>query len=297
MKSETEPTLLVTGASGNLGRRIVELLLQQGGATVIAGSRDPGKLTDLVAKGATARTVDFDQPDTLAAAFAGVDRLVLISTDAVMVPGQRLAQHQAAVRAAEQAGVKHVVYTSTVDAEENSALLVAPDHLGTERALQQSTLGSTVLRNNYYADNLLPGLAHALQEGKWYSAAGEGSISYVTREDCAAVAAAAVASDFSGRRTLEVTGPAALPTAEVARLVTSVTGRPLEVVAVPVAGLIAGIVSSGLPEPVARLIASFDEAASLGVLAPLTSTVEILTGHEPQTLEAFLTAHRTRLVG
>jgi NAD(P)H dehydrogenase (quinone) len=295
MKSETEPTLLVTGASGNLGRRIVELLLEQGGATVIAGSRDPGKLAGLVEKGATVRTVDFDQPETLATAFAGVDRLVLVSTDAVMVPGQRLAQHQAAVRAAAQAGVQHVVYTSTVNAEEDSVLLVAPDHLATERALEQSTLGYTILRNNYYADNLLPGLAHALQDGKWYTATGEGTISYVTREDCAAVAAAALTSDFTGRRTIEVTGSESLGVAEVATLVTSVTGRPLEPVQVPVAGLVAGIIASGLPEPVARLIASFDEAAALGVLAPVTTTVKDLTGREPQTLAHFIRQHAPQL--
>jgi NAD(P)H dehydrogenase (quinone) len=296
MKSETESTLLVTGASGQLGRRVVELLLEtHPAARVIAGSRDPGKLADLADKGASLRPVDFDDPEGLATAFAGVDRLLIVSTDAVMVPGQRLHQHLAAIRAAQQAGVKHVIYTSTVNAEENSVLAVAPDHLATENALEQSSLGYTILRNNYYADNLLPGLAHALQEGKWYHAAGEGAISYATREDCAAVAASALASGFDGRRTLEVTGPEALTIPEVAVLVATVTGRPLEPVPVPVEALVSGLVASGLPDPVARLIASFDHAAALGALAPLTATVKDLTGREPQALAEFLATHASKL--
>lgn len=288
MKSETESTWLVTGASGNLGRRVVELLLEKGGARIIAGSRDTAKLADLAAKGAELRTIDFDRPENLTEAFRGVDRLLLVSTDAIVVPGQRIAQHEAAIRAAEEAGVRHLVYTSTVDAEEDSALLVAPDHLATERALGRSTLGYTVLRNNSYADNLLPGLAHSLATRKWFSAAGEGGVTYVTREDCAAAAAGAIASDYDGRRTFEVTGPRAWKTREVAEVVSQITGRPLEVIDVPLDALVAGIIASGLPEGVARLIGSFDEAAARGRLAPLTDAVAELAGRPPQDLEGFL---------
>lgn len=288
MKRETNPTWLVTGASGNLGRQVTELLLKKGGGHVIAGTRDPGKLADLAGKGAELRIVDFDKPETLAAAFAGVDRLVLVSTDAVMVPGQRIAQHQAAIRAAETAHVRHVVYTSTVDAEEDSALLVAPDHLATERALENSSLTYTILRDNYYADNLLPGLQHALLSGKWYSAARDGEISYVVRADCAAAAAEAVASDYDARRTLEITGPRTWTVDHVARLVSLITRKPLEVVHLSAPELITGMTGNGMPEPVARLITSFDQAAALGKLGPVTDAVKQLTGRAPEDLESFL---------
>ncbi len=105
-------TLLVTGASGQLGRRVVELLLEAGAGTVVAATRDPAKLADLAARGAVVRRADFDDEASLVEAFQGVDRLLLISTDALDRPGRRLAQHEAAVRAAVSAGVGHIVYTS-----------------------------------------------------------------------------------------------------------------------------------------------------------------------------------------
>src|SRR3972149_1471990 len=106
--------LLVTGANGHLGRRAVETLLQKKAGPVVAATRDPAKIADLAAKGAEVRAADFGNPETLQAAFAGIDRLLLISTDAIIVPGQRLGQHRAAVATAQAAGVKHILYTSVV---------------------------------------------------------------------------------------------------------------------------------------------------------------------------------------
>ncbi|CAE6780418.1 NAD(P)H-binding protein [Xanthomonas arboricola] len=100
--------LLVTGAAGQLGRRVVEILLERNITSIVATTRTPSKLADLAARGVEVRAADFDKPETLATAFAGVDRLLLISTDAIYVPGRRLAQHKAAIAAAEKAGVKHI---------------------------------------------------------------------------------------------------------------------------------------------------------------------------------------------
>ena len=139
------PTFLVTGAGGHLGRRIVELLLEAKARRVIAASRDPAKVVDLAAKGAETRRADFDDPASLDAAFKGVDRLLIVSTDDVVTPGKRLRQHTAAVEAAARARIGHVVYTSMPNPEPGSLIPFAPDHYGTEQALAKSALADSLV--------------------------------------------------------------------------------------------------------------------------------------------------------
>jgi NAD(P)H dehydrogenase (quinone) len=298
MTTPTQRTLLVTGASGHLGRRTVQLLLAaHRGDQIIAGSRDPQKLADLKAAGAEVRTVDFDQPHTLPAAFAGVDRLLIISTDSLDTPGKRAAQHTAAIAAAQAAGVKHIVYTSITNAVPSSVMAVAPDHVATEQALAESGVGYTSLRNNLYAENNLPAWKHALQDGQWFAAAGEGGVGYVTRDDCAAAAAGALASTFDGTRTLDITGPAVLTHAQVAKIVSEVAGRPLTYANVPVAAVVAGLKSVGLPEFLAEALATFDTATAQGELAVSTDAVNELSGRPATALRDFLTANRSALLG
>lgn len=126
MNDTSQSRLLVTGASGHLGRKVVELLLDAGAANVVAASRDPGKLADLVARGAKTAKADFDDPATLDAAFAGVDQVLIISTDALGTPGQRQRQHKAAVDAAVKAGVRRIVYTSMPNPEPGSLIPSRP---------------------------------------------------------------------------------------------------------------------------------------------------------------------------
>src|ERR1700722_8416773 len=145
----SERTLFVTGAGGHLGRRVVEILLEKGAGKIVAGTRKPEKLADLAARGVEVRPADFDDPKGLEAALAGVDRVLIISTDAIDRPGRRLAQHRAAVAAATRAAVKHVVYTSMPNPE-TSPVVFAPDHLGTEQALKASGISYTILRNCWY---------------------------------------------------------------------------------------------------------------------------------------------------
>lgn len=289
-------TLLVTGAAGHLGRRVVELLLAQDGTPqgethVIAGSRDPAKLADLAAKGAETRRVDFDDPD-LARAFAGVDRLLIVSTDALDRPGRRLAQHKAAIAAAVKAGVHHVVYTSMPNPEPGSPIPFAPDHYGTEQALAESGLGWTVLRNAWYAENLLASLPHALASGHWYSAAGDGRVTHVTREDCARAAAAALASQDSGNHRYDITGPEALTTAGIAALASSVFGRPLQVIPVSEQQLEEGLKAAGVPALFAPILASFDTNTRAGRIDIVSDAVKTLTGQAPQNLRDFFSANR-----
>ena len=289
-----DPTILVSGAGGKLGRRVAELLLEAGGTKVIAGSRDPARLANLAARGAELRRVDFDDP-ALAAAFAGVDRLLIVSTDALDVPGRRLAQHRAAVAAAEAAGVGHVVYTSMPNPEPGSPVPFAPDHYGTERALAESRLGWTVLRDSWYAEVLLGAAAQAIASGKWFTSAGEGRAGFIPREDVARAAAAALRAP-QGNRVLDLAG-ALLTVPEIAAIVAEASGRPIAVVQVSDAELIAGLEAAGVPGPMAAVIASIDTSARLGRSEVPTDAVAALTGRPPQDLAAFFTANRVAILG
>jgi NAD(P)H dehydrogenase (quinone) len=293
---KTNQTLLVTGASGHLGHRVVELLLEAGAGTVIAATRDPGKVADLVARGAIARKADFDDEASLVAAFAGVDRLLLVSTDALGTPGQRVAQHQAAVRAAAAAGVKHLVYTSLINPGVESPVTIAPDHRQTEEAIAATKLGFTILRNDLYTDLLLQSLPRAVATGDLVTASGTGAIGYVTREDCARAAAAALASSGDGRTTLDITGPEALTHAAIAAIAAAISGRPIKHVAIDGASLNAGMVAAGLPSFVADMLVSFDLAAAKGDLAVVSTAVLDLTGKAPTSVADFLAAHRAAFV-
>jgi NAD(P)H dehydrogenase (quinone) len=290
--------LLVTGASGHLGRRVVELLLddpRRSGRKLVAVTRSPEKLADFAARGVEVRPGDFDRPDTLPTAFAGVERALIISTDALDRPGRRVAQHFAAVQAARAAGVRHAVYTSLTNPDPESPITLAPDHWATEQALRESGMGYTVLRNNMYTDYLLMGLPHAIAASQLVNAYGDGSVSYVTREDCARAAAAALYAPFEGTAVLDVTGPAAITQSELAMIASEVTGKPLKYVAVDAETATQNLQRTGLPRPIAELLVSFEVAGSRGRLAVVGSAVRELTGQAPQSVSQFLRAHRTAL--
>lgn len=295
MSENHQPTLLVTGASGHLGRRVIELLLESQNRTIIATTRTPEKLADFGERGVIVRPADFENPASLAEAFAGADRLLLISTDALGVPGQRLNQHRNAVKAAEQAGVSHVVYTSLINPGPDSPVLLAPDHHGTETALAESKMGWTVLRENIYTEVLLGALIQAVQFGGLFNAAANGKAAYITREDCARAAAAALAASFEGRRTLDITGPEALSQAEVAALAGTISGKQLDYVPLELEVLIQNMVNAGLPQPLAEAYASFDTAVAQGRFGAVTNSVEELTGRKPISVAEFLAANRDAL--
>jgi NAD(P)H dehydrogenase (quinone) len=292
-----QPTLLVTGASGHLGRRVIELLLEKGiaPASIIATTRSPEKLADFAAQGIDVRHADYDQPDTLAEAFKGADRLLLISTD--VIDPRRLTQHLNGVKAAEAAGVKHVLYTSLTNPDPSTPVTLAPDHWGTENALRGSSMGWTFLRNNIYADGQVQALAQAIQFGGLYSAVGDGKIAYVTREDCAQAAAAALAAEFDGNRILNITGPAAVSQAELAQIASEFSGKTIPYVALPADVLKQNLTNVGLPPHIVNLIVSFDEAGAQGKLDLVSSDFELLTGRKPTSVAEFLATQRAAVLG
>jgi NAD(P)H dehydrogenase (quinone) len=240
------------------------------------------------------RQADFDDPASLTNAFTGADRLLLISTDALDEPGKRLRQHVNAVKAAEEVGVQHVIYTSIVEAPV-SPITFAPDHANTERALLESSLGWTILRENLYMDLLLSSLSQAYQLGGLFNAADEGRVAYVTREDIAHAATVALASAFKGQRTLNITGPEALSYAEIAALASEITGQPLNHIPIELEAEIQAMVGAGLPRPVAEAYASIDVAIAQGKLAEISDDFETLVGRKPTRAVDFLTMHKEAL--
>ena len=287
--------LLVTGASGHLGRRVVGLLADAGRDRLVATTRNPDRLADVAKQGVDVRRADFDDPKSLPAAFAGADRLLLVSTDAVDFPGRRIEQHRAAIAAAKAAGVGHIVYTSFFT-EPDPRFLVAADHWGTERALAASGLAWTALRHNLYAEYLAQLLPEAIESGRLVAAAGEGGAAFVTREDCARAAAAALASSDTSSRTLEIAGPAIVTLREVATLAGELAGRRVSYVPVEPAALRAGMVAAGLPGHLADVLVSIHVAMAQGKFRSTTSAVADLTGRAPTSVPAFLSSRSDLLL-
>ncbi|WDZ75165.1 NmrA family NAD(P)-binding protein [Ensifer adhaerens] len=291
-------TLLVTGATGQLGKLVLDQLLAIGvaPAKIIATSRDTAKLSDYVAKGVQARVADFDDPASLDKAFAGADRILIISTDALNQPGKRLKQHLAAVAAAKKAGAKHILYTS-MPSPETSVIPFAPDHLGTENAIKATGIPYTILRNGWYMENLFMALPHALETGQWFSSSGEGRLAHIARADAAKAAAAALASAVDESRTYTLTGGEQRSTDEIATLVAQATGKPLGVMHISDEALAGGLKGAGLPDFLIPIIVSFDANTREGHINMVTNDVTSLTGATPVKLGAFLEASKARLAG
>jgi NAD(P)H dehydrogenase (quinone) len=293
--ANSKQTLLVTGASGQLGKRVVELLLDAKPGRVIAATRTPEKLAALAARGAEVRKADFLDPASLRAAFAGADRMLLVSTGDLFPLGLRLGQHRAAVAAAVDAGVKHILYTSGPAPYPIAGGGLIDDHFWTEQAIFASPLEWTILRHQIYMDTLLMSVPQAAASGQLHSSMGNGASNYVTREDCARADAAALASDFSGRRILDITGPKPITQDEVATIASELTGRPIKHVNLTLDAQRAGMTAAGLPPFLVDALQRFQIAAAQGFHAITTPSISELTGRPPQSVRDFLTANRAKL--
>lgn len=284
-------TLLVTGASGKFGRLAVKELLAKGATKVIAGSRDTTKVADLVAKGAEARTLDFDDVSTLASAFAGVDRVLIVSTDGI---GRRIEQHKAAIAAAKAAGVKHIAYTSAPAARPNLDSGLGVEHYWTEVALAESGLDFTSLRNHMYAENNLADAAYVIASGKLLGLHNDRGTAYVTRADAARTAAGALLT-AEGKIIEDVSGPEAVTNTARAALYAQMTGKPVVVAPLNQDELTAALSSAGLPEAFAKALVAFQHDAVEGFHGVVTDAVERYTGRKPQSFAEFLEANRAAL--
>ncbi|KJF73966.1 SDR family oxidoreductase [Agrobacterium arsenijevicii] len=290
--------ILVTGAAGQLGQAVIRHLLETYRVPVgdiVAASRDVSRLSALAEKGVEVRRADFDDPASLDTAFSGVTTLLVISTDALTVPGLRLRQHKAAVEAAAKAGIRHIAYTSMPNPAK-SLVSFAPDHLGTETAIKASGLPYTILRNSWYFDNHLHGMPQNLKSGQWFTARGNGRFADISREDCASAAAAALLKPAENR-IYTLTGAETSTADGLASLIAEVTGKPLAVVQVTPEQLKQAIAATGLPEIIAGMIASADANIAAGNFDILTRDFETLTGATPQSAADFFRAHKPALLG
>ncbi|PRY39023.1 NAD(P)H-binding protein [Umezawaea tangerina] len=281
-------TIAITGASGALGRTTADLVLRTvDPREVVLTTRHPESLADLAARGVEVRRVDFADQGTLTTAFQGVDRLLLVSTDAI---GARLGPQRAAIAAAAEAGVGHLVYTSVPDPVPANPALVVDDHAGTEWVLANAGPKWTVLRNNLYTHMQVPVVEQAIASGTFVTNGGVGTTAYVTREDCAAAAAAVLTQDGHEDRAYDVTGPEALSAADLADLAREIGGREVEVVHVDDTAFAAGLRAAGLPDGAVELVTSFGASTRGGFLATTSPVVSDLTGREPTAVADVLRA-------
>lgn len=255
--------IVVSGASGTVGRRVVELLLRHRvePARIVAVTRTPEQLEG--SRGVAVRYGTFDDPDGLVPLFSHAQRLLLISTNDVR-PGVRVRQHANAVRAAREAHVAHIGYTSMVRPEEMNPALIAFDHRETERMIVDIPRPWTFLRNNLYAETLVPVAAQAVETGVLAVNAGDGRVAWVSWEDCAAAAAAWLAHGGREREAVDVTGPYDHSYGEVAAILSDLSGRPVRYEAISDEVAVDAAVAVGVPEEAAASIASFGQAAREG---------------------------------
>jgi NAD(P)H dehydrogenase (quinone) len=282
-------SIVVTGASGHLGRRVVEELLERVDAReLILVTRHPDVLAEYADRGAQVRAGDFTDPSSLPAAFAGGERMLLISTDAI---GARVRHQADAIDAAAAAGVRLVAYTSMVNLEPGNPAAVVPDHRATEDKLRASGLDWTFLRSSIYADLEAGNQAAALATGQLVTNGGAGAVAYVARDDIATAAATVLATDGHAGEVYEITGPERLDADARAALFADLSGRPVEVVHVDDATYAAGMAeATGMPLAVAELYATFGTATRVGALDILSDDFEALTGRSPRSLRDVLTA-------
>jgi NAD(P)H dehydrogenase (quinone) len=277
-------SIVITGAAGHLGRRTAELVLETADpADVVLVTRTPEALADFAQRGVEVRHGDFDDPSTLATAFAGGERLLLISTDAI---GRRTEQHANAIDAAKAAGVQLIAYTSVGNPTEANPAGVVPEHSATEAKLQASGVAWTMLRNGLYSEYRVPEAQAAIATGDFHHNLGEGRSAYVAREDCAAAAAAVLTGGAEhASRIYDITGPELLGAGDLAEIFAAVGDRPVQAVALDDDAFAAGLAAAGLPAEALPLITSFGAAIREGQLDQLGTAVQDLTGRAPRTVQ------------
>ncbi|MDQ1129958.1 NmrA family NAD(P)-binding protein [Microbacterium sp. SORGH_AS_0888] len=266
-------TILVTGASGHLGRLIVERLLARGAAAsdIVAGARTPAKVADL---GVRAVELDYDRPETVAAAVEGVDRVVLVSSSEV---GKRLEQHRAVVDAAAAAGVELLVYTSLFRATE-SPLPLAPEHVATEQLIAEAGVPAAILRNDWYTENYAGNVAQARETGEVTASAGDGRVSSASRVDYADAAAVVALGDGHAGKVYELAGDTAWSFDELAATIAEIVGREVVYRRLTTEEHIAALEAAGLDAGTAGFVAALDAGIAAGALEASDRTLSELIG-------------------
>jgi NAD(P)H dehydrogenase (quinone) len=288
--------IIVSGASGQLGGLVVEELLARKVAPrdLILVTRTPEGLKHYSARGATVRFGDFTKPQSLEAAYAGGTRMLLISINAGGV--QRPELHKAAIDAAIAAGVKHIAYTSYVNADRYTDSVIAVDHRRTERYLQDSGVAWTMLRNQIYANGLADQAVQIVRDGKLVTSRPDARVAYVTREDCAAAAAAVLTTPGHENKAYNITGPDAIGPRELVSLAEEISGKTLELVVLDEQAYRSYLLDNGTPESAVNGALSFAAELDSPYLREPSAAVAELTGRPPRSVRSLLLADKARLI-
>lgn len=276
------PTLLVTGTSGQLGRLIVEALLDRGTAAsdIVATARNVEDVADLAGRGVVVRRADYTEPASLKEAFVGVDRAVLVSSSAV---GERVEHHRNVITAAAEAGVDLLAYTSILGAD-SSGLALAAEHQATEEVLAESGIPHALLRNSWYLENYTEQASVALEHGVVLGSAGDGRVSAAARSDYASAAAAVLAGGDHAGKVYELAADDAFTLAEYAAELAQASGRPVAYQDLPGDEYAAALVGAGVPEPFAQVLADSDQGIARGELFSSSKDLSRLIGRPTTTL-------------
>lgn len=268
--------ILVTGATGQLGKLVITGLLARGIAAdgIVAAVRSPDKADDLAQLGVIVRKADYTDPASLKAAMVGVKRVVLVSSSEV---GQRAPQHQNVIDAAKENAIELLAYTSILHAE-TSPLALAEEHRATEAALKASGVPHVLLRNGWYSENYTASAAMALEHGAVLGSAGEGQYATATRADYADAAAIVITSEDQAGKVYELAGDESFTLAEYAALLTSISGKEVVYQNLPETEYAKVLVDVGLPEGLATILADSDVGAAKGGLFDDSHTLSTLIG-------------------
>jgi NAD(P)H dehydrogenase (quinone) len=287
--------IIVTGATGQLGRAIVEKLITLVPASGVGVSvRDPSKAAELEALGVRVRHGDFGVPQSLAAAFEGATQLLMVSSNARATGGDSLAQHLAAIVAARAAGARRIVYTSHMGVSDASAFRPMHDHYATEQMLRESGLAWTALRNGFYAASGLALVGDALETGV-IEAPADGKVSWTAHADLAEAAAIILANEarFDGP-TPPLTGSQALDLSDLAAIASKLMGRPVHRHTLTDEDLRARMAARGAPDRAARIVLGLYIASRRGEFTTVDPTLENLLGRKPLTMLELMTAKVSR---
>lgn len=269
-------TFVITGSTGSYGHHVVQTLLQRGVAAgdVVATGRDLARVADLADRGVQTRRADYEDEESLRAAFDGADVVLLVSGTEL---GRRAAQHRTAVQAAKQAGVGLLAYTSLAHCD-RSGMRIAADHRDTEQALAESGVPHVLLRNGWYMENYTSQLGSYVLAASVVGCAGDGRVSAATRDDLAEAAAAVLLSEDQAGQCYELGGDEAFTLAELAAAVTEATGQPVAYHDESPEEYTQALVRAGLPRPYAESVADADLGIARGDLLVTTGDLSRLIG-------------------
>jgi NAD(P)H dehydrogenase (quinone) len=296
--------IIITGANGAFGRAAANRLMERlSPAELILTSRTPQKLADFAARGAQVRFADFDDPASLRAAFAGGQKMLLISTARV---GTRVGQHKNAIDAAVAAGVKHIAYTSVLNAHRpDNPAIVKLDHRATEEHLERSGASWTLLRDSQYSEAIaLAMVPPALAMGRKPENAGEGRVAFVSRDDCVACATEVLVQSGHENRAYEITGPELLSIPQALKMASEIAGKPIVVEPVDDDQMFAYFDSLGVPRHASDIVpagpipwssedmVTFAKSIREGFFDVRTDHVERITGKKPVSLREIFLRHK-----